>query len=295
MEGEQEIALFVFPEPHPGALFDLHENGKAMALRHQLRTSISIQVLRGYQAMPNNRSFLSTCVYGPHYLLMPVHRSPLLAVVMHNPKQPWQKRFTDSVTTISLLTSIIEAYSRDGGTDYYVGFHDKIEAAKQKCREQTTLYENRRFERLVALYRERLDEKQSLEKFMTIMEDFTLERIHLLEWTVYQMFPFVGPLEAYLTPNLRPNLSVLSDTEIASVGTVMKQFFSFKEAIMNDKLRLETTPDGEEYVPTTWFDTEAIPERLKTTPKEEIYKGYLPRATAREYYVFMDSENILGS
>ena len=288
------------PDPDPSVLLDVHGNERAVTVKKPFATSISPQVLSAYygtdeagSSAVEHRQAEATWVHGIHYMLMPVHRSPLLCVIQHSPQQPWKYRYVNSLQTISILRCIMEAYGRTGKTTYYLAYAERIDKARDHFGQQFELHTNWLHDTLRPIYEawklRQLCEKDALERFVRVMERCTLNVIHLMEQCVHSMFAFDRqfPLAQCLTPNVTPNLDQLHAKELEMVDRVVVHFYALKESAMNALLK-DATPDGVDYEPRKWFNLGDMKTRRQRTPPDETYKGYLPRDTAFELFQFMD-------
>lgn len=133
--------------------------------------------------------------------------------------------------------------------------------------------------------------------FITLMENYALQFIHLFEYFLHTCLiqpRCTLPLEAILTPNDKPNLS---DCILSERGQILKDthdFFHYK-ALMRRTQEEDNAKQGR-------ANTDATPRvllrpenMLKQVPESDLYRGYIPFQTLYEYFWFLDSDGILTS
>lgn len=267
--------------------FIFHINEKLMRIKEFLRVDHPIHpsLLSAFNSnMEYKQEYMSQLLYSRHFLLMPCHRSPLMTLIKAPGK--WIYRFTNSFAVLSEMLTIIQCFTANPELKYYVEHKDHLDLCRAKWIEATEKIDSDMNEKVQPFYgRQDLNEKQKLEQFIAIMESITLRRIHSYEMCIAKMFN-INP-EGMLTPKICPPASMLHEDDQKMISKVMCHFFMMKQSIMNDRLKLST---GDDFKEVKYFDLKDMEVRLQSTPKEEIYKGYLDRYTAWEFFQFMKIE-----
>ena len=80
---------------------------------------------------------------------------------------------------------------------------------------------------------------------------------------------------------------MLDPKQIAGIPTLYKHIFDTKHNLLNKRLEHDGHPTE------TFFHTDEIAERMKTTPPDEMYKGFIDRTTLWEYFRYLDCDKIL--
>jgi hypothetical protein len=221
-------------------------------------------------------------LYSRHFLIMPCHTSPLLALIQNSNK--WIYRYTDSFASLSMMLTIIQCFTANPLLKYYIDNKEHLDLCRAKWIEVTSAIDDDMNSKIQPLFDQKLNEKQTLERFFVIMESITLRRIQSYEICIAKMFHL--PYEGLLTPKICPPASELTIPDQKGIPRMICHFFMMKQSILNDRLFL-SSPD---YVKRDYFDLKDMATRLETTPKEEIYKGYMDRYTAWEFFQFMKIE-----
>lgn len=258
-----------------------HENGKLMRIHTPLRVEHPIHpaILNAFNANKEFKKEYFELLYSRHFLVMPCHKSPLIALIQSSNK--WTYRFTDSFASLSIMLTIIQCFTANPVLKYYTEHKEHLDLCRAKWIEATDKIDNDMNEKIQPLFdNDKLNEKQKLEQFLTIMEAITIRRIHSYEMCIAKMFG----IDIILTPKMCPPASELLKEDQAAIPKMICHFFMMKQSIMNDRLRLASNDDFE---PVSYFDLKDMDTRLHSTPKEEIYKGYMDRYTAWEYFQFM--------
>lgn len=222
-------------------------------------------------------------VFSRDFLPMPVQMSPVLLYMI--PFKEWNPRYADSIESITLMRKIIETYAYVGLT-YYDKNKKTIENAKKIFANNIKVLENDVYTKLNELYvnfrDKKYNEKHALEKFLEIMEKATVDRINHMERLLLQMFKKNDEEPRFYTPHEYPAGSILTK--------VLANYFNQKQHIRNERMKNETAVYTEDIC---YFDVENMEKRFQTTPKDQIFKGYIDRATLWEYFKFMDVDEIL--
>lgn len=271
------------------SIMEIHPGGKMM--RFKIPPSpidgFSVQVLNAFNTNAEIRLEQMWYIHALPLLPMPVMRSPLYNRIAYNPAQPWVPCYSDSIAMVSLLRMIYACYnSRE--LQYVEKNKVRIVEARNKYQARIDEIRERLQTMLNELYADnkKLNERQSLEQFAALLEYFTVEIIRTLETALMSMFGLTGNL---LTPHCYPDASVLDKERIAGIPILYKHMFTAKHTILNERLKLAGHKEEVRY-----FHPEEIEERMKTTPKDEIYKGFIDRMTLWEYYQSLDCEKILN-
>lgn len=260
--------------------------------QHNFRIDVSPEYLNAYNSDADERIRNSLYIQSRDFLVMPVVNSPMY-IFLTSSRGKWVAKYTDSLQVITNLTIMIHAYTTNPGFDYYIYNKERIDTAKELWDENLTNLDARmKDEELPRLYRrfaaEELNEKQALEEFIHIMERATIERIRISERCLAMIFR----LPCIETPMEFPSADVFPRETREGIPRVFCNFFDTKQQIMNERMK-QATPEDEEYRNINYFDIEDMKTRLQLLPKEEIYKGYLDRMTAWEYFVYLDISDIL--
>jgi hypothetical protein len=266
--------------------FIFHNNEKLMRIKDFLRVDHPIHpsILNAFNSNAEFKKEYMELLYSRHFLLMPCHRSPLMTLIKAPNK--WIHRFTDSFAVLSEMLTIIQCFTINPALKYYNEHKEHLDLCRAKWLEATEKIDSDMNEKIQPLYTQQdLNEKQKLERFLTIMEAITLRRIHSYELCIAKMFNI--NCEGILTPKICPPASSLPDDNQKMIPKVLCHFFMIKQSIMNDRLKLAS---GDDFKEVKYFDLEEMAGRLESTPKEEIYKGYMDRYTAWEFFQFMKIE-----
>lgn len=243
------------------AILDLHPSGTAVTLKQKIKHPVNAQILLGYKSDKEltlaDRDYLVTRPILP----MPVMRSPLLVLFMHNDKETWFTRYTDSIEMLSLLRSIQSCYSINPHLPYYEIHAERIEAAIAEFRKNTVELENAFF--------------ATTEFPPTRVEEHTIRYINLFEICLYKMFNLEASgivLSTVLTPLEFPAADVLNAQQKEVFMQALENFFLAKQYVLNAVLKRDGLPEE------VWF----APIDLN----DQLYRGYLPLKRAQEYAAF---------
>ena len=136
--------------------------------------------------------------------------------------------------------------------------------------------------------------EQTMEEFILLLETFSLQYIHLLEYFLYTMLiePFGLPLESILTPNERPTLGQCLEPAKIMMDVVM--FFKHQQESRDDQEAKNVKKgvanvDAKNPHPIQWA---AIEQRVKTQPPDQVYRGYITKDTLYEYFCHFDVDGV---
>jgi hypothetical protein len=182
-----------------------------------------------------------------------------------------------------MMLTIIQCFTANPVLKYYVENKEHLDLCRAKWIEATEKIDDDMNEKIQPLYQNKdLNEKQKLDQFLTIMESITLRRIQSYEICIAKMFNL--SYQGLLTPKICPPASELQESDQKAIPRMLCHFFMMKQSILNDRLLL-ASPD---YIPKDYFNLKEMETRLQMTPKDEIYKGYMDRYTAWEFFQFME-------
>lgn len=267
-------------------LMEIHPSGKIMRLKVPASPveGFNIQVVNAFNTHPEIRMEHLWYIHALPLLPMPVIRSPLLTYLSYNHKNPWVPCYGDSIAMVSCLRNIYHCYNSKE-LKYFEDNKQRILEARGTYEKSIEDLRESLQNNLNDLYRANLNERQSLEQFAKYLEYFTVEVIRTLERALLQIFGIIYDL----TPHVYPDSSVLDNERLAAIPKLYAHIFTTKHTILNERLKKFANQTEE----VRYFHPEEIEERMKTTPKEEIYKGFIDRTTLWEYYQSLDCDNIL--
>lgn len=247
-----------------------------------VETPVQPNVLQGYLRDKQLATQVKSYVYGLNILPMPVIRSPLWAYIVNTPG--WQPRYSDSVGILTILRTVAECYVfnpvplwhyKENKQHIDVGI-----AAFQTTMEK--LHEKQRRDiDLEILCQKDLLEKNRLERFVRIMQKFTIDVINAYERLLHHAFLIKYRVEIFLTPEDCPHVSVLNQDK-KQIGKLMSHFFDVKQSILNGKLEGNKLPEQ------NFFNVKDIETRIVQVPDEMVFNGYLDAVTLAEYLNYMD-------
>jgi hypothetical protein len=273
---------------------------------------VAPHVMKGAAAIKEETAKQKAGIYLHNIAPGPVHASPMVSLMqvmgLDASKElgcplPLSNAYTGTIQSIYLLQQLKMACVY--GT---IPFHASItpEALQERCAEYAI--ELRRIgaaqeEQLDALYATaRVDAPPSLDQvmadFMFILESYTLKYIHLLEHFLWRCLiePHNGiategtplPVECVLTPNVFPSLGECHTSAVRDpILRDMKEFFQHKDSVCRAK-------DAVDANPLARIQWEALtPSRRIRDPN--LYKGYMPHTTVREYLLFLDCDGVLSA
>lgn len=271
-------------------------------------------VLSGLAAVQDITAAQKRAISGHMCMPMPVHASPtiafLAAKVEKGAQSIWKPRYIPFSMSVFHLREFMEA-ARKG----LFSFHKSVtESAIQDAFAQY-LSQMRRYERfqedrvdsLFMLLRENpARTAECLLFFIQYLEEYSLYFIHSIERFLFRVFvePHGGDitLEEMLTPNERPTLEMCENQ--LGVRQCLVDFFEIKVAafLKHDAQVLEEgaqPPASREAI-----NLQQLPFRIEVNPRtgqvkhhcppHTVYRGYIDILTIYEYFLFQDTEGILG-
>jgi hypothetical protein len=270
------------------SLLMIHPSGKSMRFKVSPAPidGFSIQVLNAFNTNAELRLEHTWYIHALPLLPMPVLRSPIICLLSYDAANPWVSRFGDSIAMVSMLRTVYHCYNskelayfeknRARILDARSKYDKRIEELRETLQTQLdTIYESFKGNQRVALT-----------QFAERLEWFTVEIIRTLEMALLEMFGLIVE-ERWLTPHQYFGVEVLDPKQIAGIPMVYKHIFETKHNILNKRLEKEGFPLE------TFFHPEEIDERMKTTPQDEMYKGFIDRITLWEYFRYLDCDKIL--
>lgn len=247
-----------------------------------VKTPVDSRVLSGYLKDKELAIQVKTYVYNLNILPMPVIRSPLWAYIINI--EGWQPRYSDSVGILTILRIVAECYVFNPVPLWYykenkahidlgiVKFHETMEKLHETQRKDIDVE---------ILAQTNLPEKDRLERFVRIMQKFTIDVINTYERLLHHAFLIKYRVEIFLTPEDCPHVSVLN-IDKKTVASLISHFFDVKQSILNGKLAGNKLPEQ------NYFNIKEIETRIERVPQEKIFNGYLDAVTLAEYLNFMD-------
>lgn len=273
--------------------FIVHPGQRMIKMKqHNFRIDVNPDYLLGYNGDAEERARNSIYIHSRDFLIMPIHNSPMY-VFLTSARNTWVPRYVDSLAVITNLTIIIHAYTTNPGLNYYTLHKERIDSAKELWDENLTVLDNKyKNEQLPDIYRrfanEEINEKQALQEFLIVMENATFERIRISERCLAMIFG----LPCLETPKEVVNINNYAKEQRAKFPEILCHYFETKQQVLNQRMKL-ATPEDEEFVSTQYFDIEDMKTRFERAEAEEIFKGYIDRMTAWEYFVYLDIQEIL--
>lgn len=266
--------------------FEIHPSGKAVQVRNPTRVrDFSVQVLNAYNVIDQCRSVDACYLFSRPILVMPVHVSPIYALLRYDTKLQWTERWVDSFESLSVLRTVLQCYSSNPEMDFYKANEERIVAARSHYEKVIMELEEQLHAALAPIHRGSGNERSKLEAFLALMSQFTMQCINALERCIMAIFAVDAPL----TPaDLLPDVSCWSEKRRSALPMFCAKFFETKQVICNT--RLEKSCAEGTFVQRRWFNSEEIAMRFDTTPADEMYKGFIDRTTAWEYFNFLDFE-----
>lgn len=259
---------------HHHPILDIHPSGKAVSVKpkYHLKIPVTPQLLNGFLGDEAFKTDHADYMHSRDFLVMPVHVSPLYCAIQ---KLPLKQRYTDSFESISILRTIIQCFRVNPYLESGENRKCIVESHNWMI-EQTNALEEKMFEALEKLNTE------DLKGFIQIMEQSTLERIHVLEETIWRMFKLerIMPLEYCLTPKVTPSFQGKPE----DARRLMAHYFETKQLLRNIRME-KSLPDDVEYEPVRYFDIEAI--RNGRWDPNTLYNSYLDPQTVKEYKLFL--------
>ena len=276
-----------------GGFFEVHNSGKAQRIaKPRIVGEFNIQILNAYVSNEEIREADKMRLYERNILVMPVPMSPVYALLHHDKESCWIPRYINSFKLLFTFRCILQCYANNPHMPIFKNH-------PQRVIDTRNAYETGLFEREEHLYTElrpvyrafkdnTVNERDTLQKFLEILENFTIFVINHTEKAIMALFDIKAPLMEVQAPDA----SVFAQKDTSDMMQTMHQFFDAKQKIMNVKLQ-KSTPDGVTFIFSDWFDMDDMPHRLANAPSDQIFKGYMDRLTAFEYFKFMDCDGIL--
>lgn len=176
---------------------------------------------------------LNLQVYACLRLVLPmkVHASPVLIALTHNTHEPWRARWTDSLSTIIQMQTLIRCYATIPSVQYYADNKERCEKTYKMMCEGTDEME------------EELMGQLDADDFKEVLRAHTLKYIHLLERCLIQLFKVEINV---LTPCTNPDDIKLDEdaqklyVEQAKLfyrtkeNNAEKSFFTFKQNVVQE-------------------------------------------------------------
>lgn len=285
--------------------FEVLHEGKAVKLRNPPKQQsqqcpwFSVQVLNAYQSDAAITADDWTYVYSRCLLPMMLFQSPVYLWLKYEPKdsKTWQQgRYENSITVFYTLRGIINCFGRIPSMPVYQAHSQRCQAAYNTYMVEVEGREERLFEEVAAIQRAfvggQVNEREALWRFLQTLEIFTLNMINIAEKAVMTI------LDLKNIPLSQPVFPEINQVPRQQLDQLLKEsavFFKAKEDITNTRLEKAAGGDGSHFVTKTFFNMDNYNERIPNTRQDELYRGYIDRTTAWEYFKFMDIEEILGN
>ncbi len=321
-EEEEEDVELVFPDPVP--MVEYSKDGTEFRFLVQNLpnsfASIPPQILKSMGSWDEATAKQKAAIAFNPCMPMPVHGSPIVSMVENKAVIPAGEKIAPKMQLvpktrfISFTRSCYELHQlKLACANGLIKFHPSFtpsrlgeavnEYAFQQKRIETT--QNLKIDSLYAKASDpalMVDMKQVLAEFVSLIESYALQYIHLLEYFIYTCLvaPHGGsiPLEACLTPNVFPSLGDCIVERRMQVVKDMIEFFTHKIET-RAKQEAENAANGVQ-------NTDAPPlQKLRLDDVADIifkegrngavvYNGYIPLRTIYEYFCFMDCDGMLG-
>lgn len=256
----------------------------------QIVFPVQLELLNTYMSDETSAYNIAVFVYSRDFLPMPICYSPVLLYII---KLPWTPTYTDSISTINIMRSIIVCYSTKT-VFWYEQNKKMIDDAINIYDNNISLLEDKCFKTWKSIIMDFKDnkknEKDTLETFIKFMENITLERIRIMEKCILMMFGLHKVIDYLYTPECFPDATKLKKEEQDKIIQSLCRFFRSKQDIRNERLQKLSNENKKDI---QYFDLNDMETRLKKLSKDQIYKNYMDRLTAIEYLKFLDTEQIL--
>lgn len=251
-------------------------NGHQIILRTPIKglESINPTTVLGFMSdkvlSDTNREFIQS----RPILCMPVHRSPILTY------NSWCLRYTDSLSTLTLLKNIQSCYTDNIYEEYNIQHHERIAAASTELSAGIATLDSILFDNdLVQLYAQygNVASEEACTLLINLLERYTLNLINLYEKCIHDMFiPEIEPATMFFTPHETPDLTQLMPDSQQKLHKKAAELFKTKDIIQN--IRLEKAG--------------CAPARYFSEAQSEIkYKNYLGQQRIIEYFAFLNINN----
>lgn len=242
----------------------VHPSGNLVSKKILVQLPFNIQEILAYSSREEIRANVNIYLHNITFLPMPVHVSPIICYI--SPRE-WEGRYCDSVMTISLFVQMIHTYVMSDFSFFYTRNKTFIDKEYKIFKENIGNLDRK----LIPELKEITDYK----KFITKLEESTIDRINIYEEFFYRLLKLEAPLECFLTPRLSLPIGCLSSEAQKNGQLLLIHFFDTKQHI--------SCKDKNDFP----FNILDMKTRLKRLPPGEIYNGYMDRLTAEEYMNFI--------
>ena len=258
--------------------WEIHNSGRAVCVRKPFRVrNFDLQTLNTYQADERARQDGEGMVYSEYILCMPVHFSPVLAVMVHDPKQVWKPRYTNSVRSLYDLNMVLNCFWNNPHMDHVKNDIKRVAAIQDKLRED---HKNKRevlFEQIeavdMALKAQQIQKFEAVDRVARILEANTLSQIHLIEQALIDLFKMRN---VPLTSSELLTAAVFNADGQKAFFLTMRRMFDAKQVLLNRQL-----VNGEHQA-RQWFQLDQLESRM--TQPDNLFKGYIDADTIWEYF-----------
>lgn len=312
---DQVVEELIYPEPSRRALtYDPARGGlwfhfDRQRIPHALQT-LAPNVLKAMAGWTEATEIHGTAIALQPAMPMPVHSSPLISMLanQHLPnetpaqmlKRPctWMPKYTSWVRSCYQLHQWKELALNDVVTLHASITPDARTKMVEEYYHQLRAMETKQNIELDALYDAAgsgaLDRTATLSRFISLLECYSLQYIHLLEYFLFSLLvaPY-GPtieLDMVLTPNDTPSLGdcqACGQFVVTEVVRDMRVFLRSKYATRDAQIN---SADASHFQPRKdlLFDATA-PE----PGRGETWRGYMPRDVLFDYMCFFDCDGKL--
>ena len=257
--------------------FDVHQSGRGVAVKRPFRVrNFDIQTLNSFQSDSDAAETGEVRVYSEYIICMPVHISPLLALLSHDPKQPWKPRYSNSVRALYDLVMIRECFWNNPYLDHYKNDKKRVLTIKDAFEEARKTRRAKFFEDVAHLQLQKIQQFEIVDRFVRLLEQHTLDHIHMAEDVLIKLFKLK---DVPLTPSELPTADVVIGKGREGFFETMRRMLDAKQVLLNTSLE-KGGHEGRQ-----WFNLEALPVRMQET--DNLYKGFIHRDTVWEYYQLM--------
>lgn len=245
-----------------------------------------ISVLAAYshdkEQLQKDMSFVAT----RHIMPMPMQVSPLY-VLLRGQGIPTE-RYVNSIDMMLWMRQIYMAFCKNPYMDHFkkrakqiIKLTDDLDKMVADCedvliRQLGILVQN------FATVQE--DEQQTLQKMCMLLARYTIDIINFMEIAIMGALQIKCPLTPQVDSILDMN-QVFNDSQKKHFIEFMCTFFDWKNTIMNAMLPEESR--------RIFFNVADFPRRIRETPPEHVFCGFIDRATLREYLDYLDFDDVL--
>lgn len=269
-----------------------HSSGKAVRLSRPIQIPLfSIQVLNAYQTDPVLTLDDRTYIYSRQFIPMIVYESPVAVALAYDSRNraQWRSRFRTAIDLLVFLRMVICCFMRNDKMPSYLSNPKRAMACFDNYEgqvEELDSWRRTQYEQILKAFEQgQLNERQALEQTIELLQRYTIRLIRLEELTIITFF------------NLQ-NVPLTKEDDYPDVDMVTPEFFKTllgEAKVMYDaknkieNLRLDkASSDLKPHQYRQFFDTDNFLTRFHECPKEEVYRGYMDRYTAWEYFKFLD-------